>query len=137
MTSFIPHGDTRMEVQGRILIFRPGGPGNRQEIDRLLVKIVDATPSLHGSAWGALISAGEDHLLTPEAEARLQTATPKLVMSGQVATAVVAPDHATRSILQAQFQRMYEGSGTEIGSFASEDEAVAWLNGLIRSANHA
>jgi hypothetical protein len=131
MPPFEAHGGAVMEVRGRILVFRPQGPGNFEEIERLLPQISEVAPTLRGSVWAALIAVSENHLLTPDAEARLQGEAMRLARSGQVATAIVAQDGATGPILESQFRRIYEGTGNQIARFEREVDAVDWLNRIL------
>ena len=131
MPTFDAHGGAVMEVRGSILLFRPQGPGNFEEIERLLPQIGEVAPTLKGSVWAALIDVEENHLLTPDAEARLQREAPQLERSGQVATAIVSKAGATGPILEAQFRRIYEGTGNQIARFEREADAIDWLNRLL------
>ena len=128
MPEFAPHGDAVMEVRGRILVFMPRGPGNREEIERLLLKVDEVAPTAKGSVWGILIDADDNHLLTPDAEARLREEMPQLIRRGQIATAIVVRAGATGSILEAQFRRIYRDADCQIERFQREADAVEWLN---------
>ena len=131
ISPFAPHGGTLLEVRGRILVFQPRGAGNVEEIERLLLKIDAVVPTLQRAHWAVLIRAEDDHLLIPDAEARLRLKAAELERTGQVATAIVAREGATGAILESQFRRIYQKTKCQVERFRLEADAVDWLHELL------
>ncbi len=129
---FDPHGDTQLSLYGRVLCFRPQGAANAEEILRLLGAINANLRDFEGSDWAALIHIrGADHLLTPDAEAALRAAAPRLVAGGQRALALVTPAGAINALLDRQFNRIYVATDCPVRVFAGEEAAMNWIESRL------
>ena len=127
MARFDPHGNTMITVTGSIVRVQPDGPGNAEEIERVLHLIAGVLPSMPAGRWAALLVADAETLITPEAETMLSASLPELAKSGHVAMAIAALNSSTRYVIESQFGRMYGRAGLRFAVFGNEEEAQAWL----------
>lgn len=127
---FAPHGDASIDLRGRVLVFRPKGYGNAEEMQRVLGEVRRLLPSFAGQPWGALLLAQASPLLTPEAEQLLAQMAPGLVASGQTGFAIAGARAAEAWLIQAQFTRIYAGTPCPLRLFDDEASAEHWLQAL-------
>ncbi len=135
MARFEPHGAAKVSVRGRVLWVHPEGPGNLEEIDRLIGVIEAALSTLSPGRWAALLVAEAVTLLTPEAESALIAALPKLIESGHVALAVAMLNPSIRTLTQAQFGRVYATQNLPFAVFDTTEAAEAWLTAQLQRAH--
>lgn len=132
---FQPHGNTSVAAEGRLVVFRPESGGDAEEIARILDEIRRVLPALAGAAWGALVVLGSDNLLlTPDAEASLRDAAPRLMASGLRALCLCGRPPAELWIVRAQFERVFDGQPLQFTVLAHEAEARGWLAAQLERA---
>lgn len=131
MVAFEPHGNSTIEVSGRILVWRANGHMNGEEARRLLPIIRQATAHLGGHPWGILGVVSVPSLLTPDAEHLLHDLHPQFVSAGESAVAIVSNDPSILMMLERQVRRIHSQSNLPVASFASEAEARQWLEQVL------
>lgn len=126
---FAPHGDTRLDIVGQVLLVRPQGPGNEEEVKRVLGRVNEMLGCFGGIAWAAIIFEQGDYLLTPSAEQMLVAAVPALLASGLRAVALVFGGEGG-NILYGQFSRIFDQTPCRVSLFTSEQSARDWLTAV-------
>jgi hypothetical protein len=131
MASFEPHGDTGIEVHGQILILRPHGHFNTEEVARILERINALLPKFAGLPWGIVYSLESTTLLTPEAESLGTAASPLLTASGLAGLAIVLRGVEKSALVETQVRRIYSNTQCPIKVFDNERPAEDWMRGLL------
>ncbi len=134
MNKFEAHGNATVELDGRTIVITPDGPGNEEEIVRVLELIRVLLPLIPPGPWGVLLIAKADMLVIPDAEAIITSAIPVLRAQGHLATALAILNDNVRMVLNAQFSRIYASAGAQLAVFDSIDAAKNWLEGRLLSA---
>ncbi len=131
MSVFEPHGDTRIDVRGRIVILEPQGDLNEEEVRRILHRIDSFLPAFGGKPWAVLYKLSHPNLLTPRAEHSATLASPLLTASGLSALAVVRPEGSSGHLQEAQVRSIYADTACPIRLFDNEADGLAWATTII------
>jgi len=129
-TEFRPHGNTGIELRGRVLVFCSQTHLNREEVRRLQHETASRMRSLAGKPWAILGLVDKPVLLTADAEYAAKQALPQMVALGLKVQAVAFRNCLDRSLVEAQATRIVAGA-IPMEFFGQEAEAEAWLNSMI------
>ena len=129
--AFAPHGDTRIDVRGRILVLRPQGHLNAEEVGRILRQLDEIIPSLGGKPWAVLYVLQDSTLLTPDAENSATGASSLLTAAGLSTLAIVLPPGLSGRLQEAQVRSIYADTHCAIRVFDDEPAAFAWASSMI------
>ena len=131
MAAFKPHGETTVEGHGRVVVLRPHGNLNEEEVERLLREVSAFRAALRDGPWGIMVVVGSLVLLTVLAEQISSRAFPGLVTAGLGAVAFVIPELRDRPLIEAQVRRVVAQSPCPVNVYATESEAQAWLASVV------
>ena len=134
-TTFPPHGQFNIYLDGRILVTEVHGPWNVELVRRWAAAVRPYSLQLMpGGPWAGLALIRGSMLSTPEGMEALADVTANGVQHfGCIANIVVAAaDVAGRGVIETQFKRIYEGV-CAYGFFYEMTEAREWLHALLAS----
>ena len=134
MVQFSPHGNTRFEIEGLVIVLRPDSSLNEEEIARLWAQAFQAVPGFAGERWAMLYIAESAVLLTPEAEKLARQALEALVKQRFSGLAMVIRNDDAGWLIEAQMRRIYSGVDCELRVFAEEEDARCWLDQYLGDA---
>lgn len=133
LTGFAPHGECRVDIEGRLLVTRVSGPWNRELVELWLADMLPAARQLGAQGqWAALAIVSNSMLSTMEAVAMLGKSIRQILSEGRplASVYVIAPGVEGRGIMNGGLERMHHEM-VPVRFFDSEPEARAWLAELL------
>ncbi|RCU49527.1 MULTISPECIES: hypothetical protein [Corallincola] len=121
------HGEYSIQCQGRILLVDAKGPWNEELIVSYKADMLAVIRELSPNPWACIIIVHGTGLMTPEAEKEMASLVKMRKALGLTSTAMVTGDTAVKSIVRAQFERVYCGAGINYCFCDTQAQAYEWL----------
>ena len=121
------YGQYQIAVLGNIVGVSAEGMADTEAIARYGRDMMDVINQFGGERWAFLGFLHGSALLTKGGEEELQKSLEWRVSKGMALGALVIGETTIESMVDAQFNRIYQNAGTRLGVFSDEDSAMAWL----------
>ena len=122
------YGQYQIAVLGNIVGVSAEGIADDSAIERYARDMMDVINGFGGNHWAFLGFLHGSALLTKAGETELQRSIEWRAKHGMALGALVIGDTTVQPIVRAQFQRIYDNAGLELGIFGNEEDAIKWLN---------
>ncbi|NMH60980.1 hypothetical protein [Alteromonas ponticola] len=121
------YGQYQIAVLGNVVAVSAEGIADTDAIARYGSDMMEVVSQFNGHRWAFLGFLHGSALLTKGGEIELQKSIEWRVSKGMVLGAIVTGETTIAAMVNAQFSRIYERAGVELGVFSNEDAAMAWL----------
>ncbi|WP_338519817.1 hypothetical protein [Alteromonas gracilis] len=121
------YGQYQIAVLGNIVGVSAEGMADTEAIARYSRDMMDVINQFGGERWAFLGFLYGSAVLTKGGEEELQKSIEWRVSKGMRLGALVIGETTIESMVEAQFGRIYQKAGTQLGVFSDEDSAMAWL----------
>ena len=121
------YGQYHIAALGNIVGVSAEGIADTEAIARYGRDMMDVINQFGGERWAFLGFLHGSALLTKGGELELQKSIEWRVSKGMALGALVIGETTIQSMVEAQFSRIYQRAGVELGVFCNEDDAMVWL----------
>jgi hypothetical protein len=126
-------GHYEMHRDGDVIRVRSAPEFNLEAAHQYALDMLEAIAQMP-PRFATLVEFESPPIIGPEVEAAMHRSALQRAERGLLAVAFVTQGREGIGVADAQWQRIYDGTGIEFRTFTALDEALAWVRGRIDSA---
>jgi hypothetical protein len=133
-SSFPPHGEIQLSLDGQILNIHGRGPVNMEAVIEYQTQVQQFRDQIMHTPWASLVLLSGVPLVTADAKKILSETVTQAKTMQLLATAVVFVDVEFADTIKLFWDDVLRSSGVECRFFDDETRAKNWLLGILEAS---